>query len=323
MEQSLFPDNFISNSVKTDEELSKKFLEYPDLAPGYIAIALAKPDLREWYERRWPDFKKYLDKNFVSGFKNKEEHLSREWEFHIVSVLLDYGFTLKEKKWEIGPDFCIETGDKKVWVEAVSCSLGQTDPVEPMPIMGSGKLYSFGGNIEDINRPRALRITNAIATKFEQYKRYLDNPECDVSKNDCLVIAVNGNQIQHYSRPEALFKRAVFGQGPDILVRKAGTEKLQGGFYKPSLTIIKKVGDREEIIPANFMELKEFSTISVVIYSGNNISHSWLNDYKTGDDFIFAYHSIADNPMPEGFFRFGLGVRKNSATGQIEDKKQS
>jgi hypothetical protein len=106
------------------------------------------------------------------------------------------------------------------------------------------------------------------------------------------------------------------------LVKRAGSEKLQGGFYKPLPTIEKKVEDGVEKIPANFMEMEEFSIISAVIYSGNGISHSWLNGYRPGDDFIFAYHSNPSNPIPDEFFKFGRGVRKNKESGAIEEREQ-
>lgn len=318
-----FPENFISGSIKNDKEFNDALAQYPNFSRAYIAIALGKPDLRKWYEDRWPKLQKYLDNNFIAGFQNEGEHLSREWEFHLASVLLDHGLQIKEKDWEIGPDFCIKTEEGgKIWIEAIACDLGKTDPVKPMPIMKSGVLYSFGGNIEETDRPRALRITSAIGTKLEKYNGYLSNPKSGVSESDCLVIAVNGETIQHLSVPRMLFKRAVFGQGPDVLVKKAGSEKLQGGYYKPLPTIEKKVEDRVEKIPANFMEMEEFSKISVVIYSGNSISHSWLNGYEPGDDFLFAYHSNPHNPIPDGLFKFGRSVRKNRENGAIEDKQQ-
>lgn len=319
----LFPENFISGSIKNDKEFDDVLARYPNFSRAYIAIAFGKPDLRKWYEDRWPQLYKYLDKSFVVRFQNEQEHLSREWEFHLASVLLDRGMSLKEKKWETGPDFCIETDfGKKIWIEAIACDLGETDPVEPMPVMTPGVSYSFGGNIEETDRPRALRITSAIATKFEKYRDYLSNSKSGVSENDCFVIAVNGEAIQHHSEPKRLFKRAVLAQGPDVLIRKSGFQKLQGVYYKPLLTIVKKAEDKEERIPANFMEIDEFSKISAVIYSGNSISHSWLNGYGPGDDFIFAYHSSANNPIPDGFFKFGRGVRKDRDGGAIEDKQQ-
>jgi len=319
----LFPENFLSGSIKSDKELEGAFAQYPNFSRAYIVIALGKTGLRKWYEDKWPELQKYLDKNFIVGFQSEREHLSRAWEFHLASVLLNHQLLLKEKSWEIGPDFCIETeGGKKIWIEAIACDLGKTDPVDPMPILTPGVLYSSGGNIEEINRPRALRITNAIATKFERYKDYLSNPKSGVLENDCLVIAVNGEAIQHESEARILFKCAVFGQGPDVLIRKPGSEKFQGGYYKPSLTIVKKAEGREEIIPANFMEIDEFSKISAVIYSGNSISNSWLNGYKPGDDFIFAYHSSANNPISDRLFKFGRSVRKNRENGTIEDKQQ-
>ena len=319
----IFPDEMISGTVTNQQELNEAFLKYPSFSKAYIQTALYCEDTRKWYEENWPKVFKYLDKDFLDRLKMEEEHYARAWEFHLASVLLDKGLQLEEKTWETGPDFCIKTQtEKKIWIEAITCDLGTVDPVEPHPIMKSGQIYSFGGNIEDTHRPRALRITNAIGTKFEKFKKYLDDRKSGVSKNDCLLIAINGGAIQHFADPSMLFKRSVFGQGPDVLVKIPGQEKLKGGFYKPTLTIIKKKDISEEEIPANFMEMGEFSKISAILYCGHGVSYSWMNGINVGDDFLFAYHSSPENPIPENTFKFGHGIRKDSATGSIEDKEQ-
>lgn len=319
----IFSDEMISGTVTTQEELGEAFSRYPNISKTYIQTALYWKDTRKWYEENWPKVFKYLDKDFLDRFRMEEEHYARAWEFHLASVLLDNGLELEEKTWETGPDFCIKTSTgKKIWVEAITCDRGDVDPVEPYPEMKSGQIYSFGGNIEDTHRPRALRITNAIGTKFEKFKKYLSDLKSGVGKNDCLLIAINGGAIQHFADPSMLFKRSVFGQGPDVLVRIPGQEKLKGGFYKPTLTIIKKKEVSEEEIPANFMEMDEFSKISAVLYCGHGVSFSWMNGFNVGDDFLFAYHSNPENPIPENTFKFGHGIRKDSATGSIEDKEQ-
>lgn len=320
----LFPQNFLSGSIKNQEELDKALSQYSGFSKAFIAIALAEPEIRKWYEDRWPELQKYLDKDFASRFQKESEHAARAWEFHLGTVLLERRLELQEKNWETGPDFCIQTSTgQKMWIEAIACDLGIVDPVEPMPEMIPGVMYSFGGNVEDISRPRALRITSAIGTKFEKYKSYLDNPKNGISENDCLIIAVNGKAIQHHSEPRMLFKRAIFGQGPDVYVKVAGKEKLQGPLYKPTPTIMKKARNGEEEIPAHFMEMDEFAKISAVIYSGHSAYHSWLNGYNLGDDFLFAYHTNPANPIPEGLFKFGRGIRKNPVKGTIADRQQS
>ncbi len=323
MVQTIFPDEMKSGSVTNQKELDEAFLKYPNISKTYIQTALYWKDTRKWYEENWPKVFKYLDKDFLDRFKMEEEHHARAWEFHLASVLLDKGLELEQKTWRTGPDFCIKipTG-KKIWVEAITCDRGDVDPVEPYPEMKSGQIYSFGGNIEDTHRPRALRITNAIGAKFEKFKKYLSDSKSGVGEDDCLLIAINGGTIQHFADPSMLFKRSVFGQGPDVLVRIPGQEKLKGGFYKPTLTIIKKKEVSEEEIPANFMEMDEFSKISAVLYCGHGVSFSWMNGFNVGDDFLFAYHSNPENPIPENTFKFGHGIRKNSVTGSIEDKEQ-
>lgn len=319
----IFPDEMISGTVTNQNELNEAFLKYPNISKAYIQTALDWEDTRKWYEENWPKVFKYLDKGFLDRFKKEEEHYARAWEFHLASVLLNKGLKLEEKTWGTGPDFCIKTATGgKIWIEAITCDLGTVDPVEPHPVMKSGQIYFFGGNIEDTHRPRALRITNAIGTKYEKFKKYLNNSKSGVSKNDCLLIAINGGAIQHFADPSMLFKRAVFGQGPDVLVKIPGQEKLKGGFYKPTPTIIKKKDVYEEEIPANFMEMNEFSKISAVLYCGHGASYSWMNGFNVGDDFLFAYHSNPENPIPVNTFKFGYGIRKDSTTGSIEDKEQ-
>ncbi|PIR95757.1 hypothetical protein COT93_00720 [Candidatus Falkowbacteria bacterium CG10_big_fil_rev_8_21_14_0_10_37_18] len=319
----IFPNYFVSGSVKNQKELDEAFKQYPNFSKTYIQTALYWQDTRKWYEDNWPKVYKYLDKNFLKKFQTETEHRSRAWEFHLATVLRDKGLNLEEKTWKTGPDFCIKTlSGKKVWIEAITCDLGKVDPVPPYPDMKPGVMYSFGGSIEEEHRPRALRITSAIGTKFEIFKKYLKNPESRVAKNDCLLIAINGATIQHFSDSSMLFKRAVFGQGPDILVRVQGQEKLKGGFYKPTPMIIKKKNNSEEEIPAIFMEMDDFSKISAVLYCGHTVSHSWINGFNVGDDFLFAYHSNPDNPIPENLFKFGHGIRKDLKMGSISDQEQ-
>jgi hypothetical protein len=120
-----------------------------------------------------------------------------------------------------------------------------------------------------------------------------------------------------------LFKRAVFGQGADVLVRVEGKERLKGGFYKPEPFIEKNKGDRSESVPSNFMEMDEFSIISAVIYSGNDYLHSVSNCYSAKDSFLIAYHSNPKNPLPDSLFKFGVGIRKDNFSGAITRVLQS
>ena len=319
----IFPDNFILGTIKNQKELDDAFQKYPNFSKTYIQTALYLEETRKWYEDNWPKVYKYLDKKFLDNFQKEAEHHSRAWEFHLATVFIEKGFQLIEKNWEVGPDFCIKTSSgKKIWVEAIACDLGEVDPVEPYPDMKPGKIYSFGGNIEDEHRPRALRITNAIGTKLEIFNKYLKSSKSGITNKDCLMVAINGNAIQHFSDPARLFKRSVFGQGPDVFMRAQGQKELKGGLYKPTPIITKKKGDSEQEIPAIFMEMDEFSKISAVLYCGHSVSHSWLNGYNIGDDFLFAYHSNPDNPIPYNLFKFGRGIRKDKKTGSISDQEQ-
>lgn len=323
--KKLFPEELISGCVQSQEDLGAMFMRYPNFSKTYVQTATHWKEYRDWYEKQWPHVYKYLDKDFLNRFKTEAEHDARAWEFHIAAVLSEHGIKLEEKTWDYGPDFCIKLSNgKNLWIEAVVCNRGVIDPVDPLPEMEPEVLYSFSGSVEDTHRPRALRITNAIGAKFEKFKDYLlDSKKSNVKEEDCLVVAVNGQLIQHYARADMLFKRSVFAQGPYAFTKVPGKNKLQGPYFKPAPTISKKVGDKESDIPANFMEMDEFSKISAVLYCGHSASHSWNNGYSVGDDFIFGYHVNADNPISDSFFKFGRGVRKNVAENSITDFGQS
>ncbi|MBI5405656.1 hypothetical protein HY972_01295 [Candidatus Kaiserbacteria bacterium] len=46
------------------------------------------------------------------------------------------------------------------------------------------------------------------------------------------------------------------------------------------------------------------------------------NGHKIGADFLFAYHANAQNPIPDDFFKFGRGIRKNLQDSTVTDKQQ-
>ncbi len=322
--ESIFIKELKAGSVKSQEDLDAVFAKYPNLSKAYIQTATYWKEYRDWYEKYWPLVYKFLDKDFLKQFKSESEHIARAWEFHLAAVLTEKGIKLEEKTWTHGPDFCIKLQDgRNLWIEATVCDRGTVDPVEPYPNMVPGVMYSRSSNIEDENRPRALRITSAIGTKYEKFRKYLEDSEkTGVNKKDCLLIAVSGVPIQHFALDDLLFKRAVFAHGLYTYVKVPGKEKLQGPFYKPAPTITKNASGKELSIPANFMEMEEFSKISAVLYCGYSASHSWNNGYHVGDDFLFAYHTNPDNPVPNDLFKFGRGIRKDVAKSAITETNQ-
>ncbi len=261
----LFPKEFISGSITNKTDMNAACLKFPQYSKTFLYIALARPGVRKWYEDRWPQLQKYLDKNFATKFQMESEHPGRAWEFHLGATLLERGFALEKKCSHAGPDFCIKISEtQKLWIEAIACDLGNIDPVP----------HSVGGNnyIDVDIRPRVLRITSAIKTKSETFKKYLQDSRSRISRNDCFVIAVNGEAIEHgaLGTSKDLLTRAVFGKGPDTYVIPKGNKTLKGPYYEPLRTVTKKAETRERdvTIQTDFMEVDEFSEISAVIYWG-------------------------------------------------------
>lgn len=319
----IFSDGLVSGTVTNQKELDEAFMKYPNLSRTYIQTALYWKDVRKWYENYWPQVYKYLDKNFLKKFQMEEEHYARAWEFYLAAVFIEKGLRLEKKIWETGPDFCIRTSEgKKIWVEAISCTSGEVDPVPPKPDLAEGIMYTNICGIEDSNRPRVLRVTNAIAAKFKKYRSYLCDTKSGVSENDSFIIAISGANIEFATNSDMLLERSVFGRGLDVYVKHNGEDRLVGPFYKPAVSVTKNAKNGNEIIPTNFMELDEFSKISAVLYCGHHACDCEPNGYKVGDNFLFAYHVDAKNPLPENFFKYGRGIRKDIITGLITEQKQ-
>ncbi len=320
--EELFPPEFISGSVKKQRDLDELLAKYHDYSPWFIQVAAAWPEIRRWYEYWWPKVAPYLDKNFVSKLRMKKENSARAWEFELAVVMLEHGFELQERTGDFGPDLCIASADgKKIWIEGTTCDSGEVDPVPPRPVLIPGQIHLGGGDLETENRPRVLRITGAIGSKFEKYKKYLSNPKSGVSDKDSFIIAINGSDIEWASYSNILLKRAVFGQGPDVYVRSQ-SGGLAGPFYTSAPTITKKTANGEEVIPTNFMEADEFSGISAVLYCGHHAYACEGNGHKPGDCFLFAYHAKAKQPIPDQFFKFGIGIRKDLEALSISEKSQ-
>ena len=318
-DSKIFPDFLIASSVRNQGELDAVFLKYYNYSKTYIKTALYSywQNDRKWYEKNWPRVRTYLDKNFLSEFQKENSHNARAWEFYLATVFIDRGFKLLQKTWKKGPDFCIKmTTEKNIWIDAVACDDGEIHV----------KQYQHGCHqygIEEMQHNRVLRITGALWKKFKKFNDDLNDSKSEVkiSNKDCLVVAISGANIQDKSDGQALFERAMFARGLDAYYKTPGHEGFQRGYSPaPPVTRFKKGNDSVEEIKTEPMVMDEFSKISAVLYSGYSVGHSsWSG---IGDEFLFAYHSKPDNPIPEKFFNFGLGIRKNSISGEITGQKQ-
>jgi len=276
-------------------------------------------DTRKWYENNWARITPYLDRDFADKFKSKEQHESRAWEFQLAVALLDHGIKLRKKDWSHGPDFCTDHwSGERIWIEAIACEWGDVQPPPDLRIEGEAIIR----DTEATREPSVGRITGAIHTKLLKINGYFADPNSGVSKNDCLVVAVNGAAIQNYSDSGSLFQRAVLGRGPEVLTFSS-KGKVDGQFYTIKPSHLKRSDKGDQPLPSTFMEMDELSEIGLVIYCGRTAYNSMSNGFAVGDDFLFAYHSKADNPIPLTLFKFGTAFRKDPATGQIAQYKQT
>lgn len=282
-------------------------------------MATHRTNHRAWYEDNWPKVAPFLDRNFIREFQQEASHAQRAWEFHLAVVLQKSGVELMPTS-SHGPDFLFESNGKRIWIEAVTCSRGTADAVEPYPEMVSGRFYSFGGDIQTTQRPRVLRITNAITEKRNKFQEYLSDPRSNVRQGDCLVIAINGNAIQHHTSDGALFQRAVFARGNYVYKYKGDGEALDGPYYQEEPVVVKNTEKGPVTVATDILTSPDYEQISAIMYCGHTASYGWYNDLQLGDDIFIGHHALAKNPVPEDTFGFGVSITKNPATTAITER---
>lgn len=310
----LFPPDISAKNLSGPQDFSDAKLRYPQFADRYIGLAL-QSSIRDWYEEKYRHLSTVLDHYFLERFRLEPTHLAARWEIYVAALLSEHGMRLVPRSIVAGPDFCIELpGGTKMWVECIVCERGDMDPVEPEPVLVPGKMHLYGGNIEDIHRPRALRLTSAFFSKagkkYDSYKK-----SGIVSREDAFVVAISGDKVGHYTRPAMLLQRSFFGRGCDVLSKSGG--KMVGPMYKREDWILRANGEK---IPAVAMEMTEFSHVSALLYS-DDLSLGF-DDNQRGAARCDAYvlHHLNPNvAVPREIFRFATNFFKDKS-GTIETK---
>jgi hypothetical protein len=85
----------------------------------------------------------------------------------------------------IGPDFSIELGGNRYWVEAVAPTAGSGSDKVPYPVLGKAGYVP--------REPILLRYTNALDDKLRKWRKWLAWLDKNIVDNDDgYIIAING-----------------------------------------------------------------------------------------------------------------------------------
>ncbi len=279
---SLFSDAF--PRVSTQAELNALFKEHPKYDPYYIASG-SIPDRHERFENLYKIFKNHADSHFLSNIKYQFHE--RTWEMYVGCSLITRKNDFKSTN--EGPDFLIEEGSKKIWIECTAPNRGEGD--DKIPLMRDGVVQSVP---ED---KMCLRLTSALKTKSDKYRKYLKNGI--VAEEDAFVIAINSGEFRFPADGMyPLILRALFGFGYPTITFPVGGGEAKHGWSK--ILSIKKTNKTE--IPTTFFLKEENSNISGVLYCKNTV----LNHANpVGEDILGVSNPIAKNPFPDILKTFG------------------
>src|SRR5437879_13909766 len=89
--------------------------------------------IREQIERLWLIYEPYADKHFLD--ESRCQFHQRTWELYVGCTLIQHGFVPKKVSDE-GPEFYVEIGGKKIWIEAIAPEPGQGPDAVPPPPSG-------------------------------------------------------------------------------------------------------------------------------------------------------------------------------------------
>jgi hypothetical protein len=142
----------------------------PDASQGFKNLKAAAEDstggkIRLGLEKLWSRFEPYADKQFIKEFGRHVEE--RFWEMYLGVRLLKGRKALRKKdklpneKRDEGPDFCIQKGRRRIWVEVIAPSPGDESNLDKVPDLftsgaGSDSRRKIELRIEARSRPRLI-----------------------------------------------------------------------------------------------------------------------------------------------------------------------
>jgi type I restriction enzyme S subunit len=280
--------------IDTNEELEKLKRQHPQYDPAYITLVAGKSrqHLKEWLEELWRQYEPYADKDFPE--KIKKEFHQRAWEMYLACTLLNRGFSLQERK-NRGPDICLLIGDRIIWIEAVTPSVGKGKDKVPE--------IRYGIAQEVPEAQILLRLTSALRSKAEKYKEYLHKNF--IKEDEPYIIAINRGAIPHPDPQIPLILKCLFSIGFEKIHIRG--EKPTEHYWSKREELIKRSGSS---VSMGFFENPEHRGVSAVIYCKDSILNSPQDRSEMGNNFVLVLNPLAKNPIQEQLFKFGKVYKK-------------
>jgi hypothetical protein len=275
----------------------------PNASQGFKNFKVAPAEstggkIRQGLEQLWKRFEPYADKEFIKEFGRHVEE--RFWEMYLGSRLLEACKGLRKrnplpkKERDGGPDFCIEKGRRKIWVEVIAPSPGGEDNLDKVP-----DLFASGADSE-ARRKIELRIASALKTKADKFARYREKGI--IGPNDSCVVAIAASQFALEADTESgvglpLPVTTVFPFGEEIVTIDPETAEFASLSHKYSGEIerAEKEGKKPEAVSRTAFQNEYFSGIDGLIWS----QRSTGNFLGNTDDFVYVHNQLGKRPLPK------------------------
>lgn len=256
--------------------------------PFYMCIR-DNPDRKDacnFVEELWQEYAPYAEPEFLKDAKRV--FLAKTWEMYLACVFLKNGFQLVRKTKKEGPDICLLTQSKPIWIEAIAPGSGTGADAVPG--------YNYGVGSETPKKKVLLRFTSAIIEKHKKYQSYIKNKI--ISKDDPYIIAVNGGGVSHAIVVNIV--SCLFSYGDPVVILDNKTLKQVDFCYEYRDTIKK---NNDAPVSTNIFEDETYNGISAVLYSVFNVV---IHPENIGTEIKFVHNPMAKkNKLPLGIFQFG------------------
>lgn len=242
----------------------------------------SRKDDRNFVEELWQEYAPYAEPEFLEDAK-RDFH-AKIWEMYLACVFLKNGFQLQKKTKKEGPDICLLTQSKLIWIEAIA------------PGSGTGADAVPGYDVSKTPKDKVLlRFTSAIIEKHKKYQNYIRDKI--ISTDDTYIIAVNGGIVPHAIVVDIV--SCLFSYGNPVVIFDKRTMK-QVDFRHEYRDTIKKSNDAP--VSTNIFEDETYNGISAVLYSVSNVV---IHPKNIGTEIQFVLNHLAKNKLPLGIFPFG------------------
>ena len=248
-------------------------------------------------EDLWNDFRELADQNFKTEFASCTH--ARWFEMYLTVSLVRAGHEVTCPK--PGPDILLQVGGRRIWIEAVCATSGESGRPDSVPRIEKGRVY------REPTDQYVLRIRNALDEKQRKYQSYKENDV--VSVGDVTVIAVNvyevdglGPHIGHH------FLRSLYGIGdPIVYVGRDRGGVLETGNVSVE-AVRKSSGADVGVRPFVDNSMGHISAVlgahgGAFVLGAHDDAFNRTN--RLGDDFVMYPNLTADSPWPEGLLRVG------------------